>query len=103
MAIGNLEIRMAHLEGGYEQINHRLGTIEQDLRGLREEIGGLRAEVREEIGGLRAENGTAIGGLRAKVAGMRRDLTARMDRQFFWMLGLLVVSILLPIVRSVGH
>lgn len=96
MAIGNLEIRMAHLEGAYEQINHRLGTIEQDLR-------GLRADVREGIGGLRAENGTAMGGLRAEMAGVRRDLTARMDRQFFWMLGLLVVSILLPIVRSIGH
>jgi hypothetical protein len=34
MAIGNLEIRMAHLEGAYEQIHKRLGAIEQDVRGL---------------------------------------------------------------------
>ena len=74
MATGNLEIRMAHLEGADEQINHRLGTVEQDVRGLR-----------------------------AEVSGMRRDLTVRMDRQFFWMLGLLAVSILLPIVRSIGR
>lgn len=74
MAIGNLKIRMAHLEGAYEQINHRLGTIEQDVRGLR-----------------------------AEVSGMRRDLPVGMDRQFFWMLGLPAVSILLPIVRSIGH
>jgi hypothetical protein len=54
MAIGNLEIRMAHLEGAYEQINERL-------------------------------------------------LLSRMDRQFFWLLGLLSVSIFLPIARSLGR
>ncbi|HKX17378.1 MAG TPA: hypothetical protein VJT33_05145 [bacterium] len=74
MAIGNLEIRMAHLAGANEQINRRLGTIAQDVRGLR-----------------------------AEMAGMPRNLTGRMGRQFFWTLGPLIVSVLLPIVRSTGH
>lgn len=74
MAIRNLEIRMAHLEGACEQIDRRLGTIETDMR-------GLRADLVSGVDGLRA----------------------RMDRQFFGMPGLLIVSILLPIAGSVGH
>lgn len=35
---------------------------------------------------------------------LRSELFARMDRQFFWVLGLLVVSILLPVAfRFAGH
>ncbi len=63
-----LEVRIAHLEGAYEQIDRRLGSLER------------------------------------KVDEMRSELLARMDRQFFWILGLLLVSILLPIaVRLTGH
>jgi len=71
MAADALEIRIARLEGAYEQIDKRLGSIESDIRDLRTEIHGL---------------------------------AARMDRQFFWVLGLLVISIILPIaLRAGGH
>jgi len=38
MAADALEVRIAHLEGAYEQVDRRLGTIEGDIRGLRGEI-----------------------------------------------------------------
>ena len=38
MAVKNLGIRMAHLEGAYEQIDKRLGTIETDVRALRTDL-----------------------------------------------------------------
>lgn len=68
MAAEALEVRMARLEGGYEQIDKRLGSIDADLR-------DLRAEIRGELGGLRAE----------------------MRQQFFWVIGLIIVTILVPI------
>ena len=68
-----LEVRIARLEGAYEQIDKRLGSIESDIRDLRTEIHML------------AER-----------------LITRMDHQFFWVLGLLVVSIILPIALRFG-
>ncbi len=38
MAADALAIRIAHLEGAYEQIDKRLGVIEGDIRGLRGEV-----------------------------------------------------------------
>lgn len=66
------------------------------------------AQVRAEIAGL----GRAIHGIESTLRGemhrieisLRSELFARMDRQFFWVLGLLVVSILLPVAfRFAGH
>ena len=75
MAADALEVRIAHLEGAYEQIDRRLGAIEGDVRELRNSIASLRSE-----------------------------LLARMDHQFFWVLGLLIASILIPIaLRLFGH
>jgi tetrahydromethanopterin S-methyltransferase subunit G len=38
MATDALAVRIAHLEGAYEQIDKRLGVIEGDIRGLRGEV-----------------------------------------------------------------
>lgn len=89
MAVKNLEIRMAHLEGAYEQIDKRLGTIETDVRGLRTDLVSRTDDLASRIDG--------------RTNSLRGELIGRMDRQFFWILGLLIVSILLPIARSVGH
>ena len=70
-----LDVRIAHLEGAYEQIDKRLGSLEAEVRGLRGEMRGLRTE-----------------------------LLARMDRQFFWIIGLLIISILSPMAgRVIGR
>ena len=64
MATDALEVRIAHLEGAYEQIDKRLGSIENRMASLEQKL----------------------------------------DRQFLWILGLLIVSILLPIAsRGVAH
>lgn len=52
MAAEPTEIRMAKLEGAYEQINVRLGAMEHRLSA---EIAALRAEMYRAIGDLRAE------------------------------------------------
>ena len=69
MTMNALEVRIARLEGAYEQIDKRLGSIGNDIRDLRTEI---------------------------------QALIVRRDRQFFWVLGLLVVSIILPIALRLG-
>ncbi len=38
MAADALAVRIAHLEGAYEQIDKRLGVIEGDIRGFRGEV-----------------------------------------------------------------
>jgi len=64
VATDALEVRIAHLEGAYEQIDKRLGSIENRMASLEQKL----------------------------------------DRQFLWILGLLIVSILLPIAsRGVAH
>ncbi|MBI2821970.1 MAG: hypothetical protein HYX74_07075 [Acidobacteria bacterium] len=70
---------MAHLEGAYEQIDKRLGSVESGLVHLRSEVGQLRSE-------------TSL---------LRTELTSRMDGQFRWLLGTVLsawVTLLLTIV-----
>ena len=44
-----LDVRIAHLEGAYEQIDRRLGTVEAGLVQVRQEISHLRQETREQF------------------------------------------------------
>lgn len=81
MAAEPLEIRMARLEGAYQQINERLND-------LRLEIHGLRAEVRGEIAAVRSEIG---------------DLRKQLATQFYWLLTFVLGSILIPILRDLAR
>ena len=64
MVTNALEVRFARLEGAYEQIDKRLGSIENRMASLEQKL----------------------------------------DRHFLWILGLLIVSILLPFAsRVIGH
>ena len=47
-----LDVRIAHLEGAYEQIDKRLGALEATVRS---EISSLRTELRDEVKLLRQE------------------------------------------------
>lgn len=78
MAAEALDIRMARLEDAYVQINERLGALEQRLT--------------TEIGGVRGE----IGAVRAEVADMRKQMVS----QFYWLLSLVLGSILIPLIRE---
>lgn len=83
MATDALEIRMARLEGAYEQINVRLGSLER-------EVAALRAEFKTEIVGLRSD-------LNSTADRMRRQ----MQTQFYWTLTFILGAILIPILQNV--
>jgi hypothetical protein len=96
MAIDALDIRMARLEGAYAQINERLGSLEHRLV---TEISGLRTEMSSEIGAVRGEIGTLRGEFRTDLAELRRQMTT----QFYWILALILGSILIPILRDLAR
>lgn len=90
MAADAWELRTARLEGAYEQIDRRLGTVESRLDALERKMDAGFAELRAD--------------LRAEVGGLRTELLPRMDRQFYRLLGVLIVSILIPLgMRFTGH
>ncbi len=68
MAVEPMEVRMARLEGGYQQIDKRLSEMQADIRDLRVHVddgfSGLRREVRQQL---------------------------------YWLLGILIVGILVPL------
>jgi hypothetical protein len=53
MTADALGIRMAHLEGAYEQIDKRLGSLEGQIQGLQATVNDLRNHVDGSINGLR--------------------------------------------------
>ncbi|MGH7930835.1 MAG: hypothetical protein ACRD1T_20140 [Acidimicrobiia bacterium] len=73
-----IEIHMARLEGAYQQINERLGALEQRLTA---EIAALRSEIRGEI----------------------RDHRHQTSGQFYWLLTFVLGSILIPILRDLNR
>jgi len=80
MATEALEVRMAKLEGGYAQINERLAGVER-------EVGALRSELHGEIEGVRSDS---------------RDIRRQLSSQFYWLLTLILGSILIPILRDLA-
>jgi len=78
MATDALEVRMARLEGSYEQLDKRLGDLAADLH-------ALRAEFRSEMQAVRAE----IQGVRAEVQGVRAEMT----RLFYWLMGTFLTTL----------
>ncbi|MBI2822501.1 MAG: hypothetical protein HYX74_09775 [Acidobacteria bacterium] len=87
-----LEVRMAHLEGAYEQINKRLGGVEVGLGQLRSEMGQLRSEMNSGTAQLRSEMNAGMEHLRAEASQFRADLTGRMDGQLRWLLGTILTT-----------
>jgi tetrahydromethanopterin S-methyltransferase subunit B len=79
--MGQLEERMARIEGIVEQMNERLNHLETLL-------GQFRGEVESEIGSLRGE----IGSLRVELSS-----------QFRWTLGLLITMWITLILAIVLH
>ena len=50
-----LEERVSRLEGAFEQMNERLGSIESNIGALRGEVAGLRQDINTSIAELRRE------------------------------------------------
>jgi predicted nuclease with TOPRIM domain len=89
MATDALAVRMARLEGSYEQLDKRLGDLAGDVHALRAEFRGemqaLRAEFRSEIQGVRSE----IESVRAEMRGLRGE----MSRLFYWLMGTFLTTL----------
>ena len=62
MATSPIEIRMAHLEGAYEQISTRLGAIDDRL-------GRLEAKLEDRLARLETKFDDQIGRLEDKIGG----------------------------------
>ena len=77
MSASPLEVRIAHLEGAYEQINHRLGALEERVANVERKIDGFKDTI---------------------LATMENRF-AQIDQRFNWMLGLIVISIIIPLVE----
>jgi hypothetical protein len=82
VAADPLQIRIAHLEGSYEQIDKRMGALEGHMRDMNVEISATRTDLRSEISGARTE-------LFAEI----RRVGARIDTVLYGV----VVAILVPI------
>ncbi|MDR7606096.1 MAG: hypothetical protein QN116_02485, partial [Armatimonadota bacterium] len=83
MATDALEVRMARLEGSYEQLDKRLGDLGADLQALRAEFRTEIQAVRAELQNLRAEFRSDIQGVRGEMQAVR----AEMGRLFYWLMG----------------
>ncbi len=55
MAADTLDVRMARLEGAYNQIAKHLDDLHGDIQQLRGEFQQFRGEIRTEIQGVRTE------------------------------------------------
>ncbi len=75
MAADAIDIRLARLEGVYEQVDKRLAAIEADVRDLR---AALDANVRE---------------LRTALDEHFRLLITQVNRQIYWFAGILIASL----------
>jgi hypothetical protein len=80
-----LDVRMAHLEGAYEQVDKRLGVIETTLVHLRSDLNSSSGQLRADIHDLRSE-------LTARMDSRIDGVTGRMDSQFHWLLGTIFTS-----------
>jgi hypothetical protein len=87
-----LEVRIAHLEGAYEQIDKRLGSVESTLVQFRSDLNASTQQLRSEMGLLRSEINSDMSGLRSEIKSARSELTGRMDGQFHWLLGTILTT-----------
>ena len=71
-----LDVRIAHLEASYEQIDKRLGTLEFRLGSVEARLASFQTEMRTEI------------------ATLRRELQDRMDSHFRSVLGFQIATLL---------
>ena len=77
----SMEERMARLEGSYEQIDRRLGTLEQDLRGLRADLNAWVDRVDNRIDHVN----NRIDQMNTRID----QVGSRINRLFYWQLGLM--------------
>jgi tetrahydromethanopterin S-methyltransferase subunit G len=77
MSAAPLDSRLARLEGAFDQISDRLNSIDRRFDGVERRLDDLTRRIDD----------------------VRTGLTSRMDRHFMWLMGVMIVSILLPVVE----
>ena len=91
-----LEVRIAHLEGAYEQVDKRLGGVETALIQLRSDMNSsftqLRADLNSSTQQLRTEANQLRTELVARINSSINAQTGRMDSQFHWLLGMILTT-----------
>ncbi len=97
MASSPFEIRMAHLEGAYEQISARLGAIEDRLGRVEDRLTSLDSMFEDRSARLETKIDGKLTRVEERGDVMRTELLSRMNKQFYWILTLVVLSILVPI------
>lgn len=84
MSASPLESRVAHLEGGFEQVNHRLGSLELRMSNVERKIDEFKDSILSVMESRFSQVDQRFG---------------QMDQKFNWVLGLIVVSILTPLIE----
>lgn len=79
MSTDALDIRMARLEGAYDQITKRLDDLHADIQQLRSEFQQFRGEIRTELQQLRTE----LQQFRTELQQLRTDFTTGIRSQFW--------------------
>jgi hypothetical protein len=96
VAVNALDVRMARLEGAYEQINARLGSLEQRVTS---EFATLRAELRESTAGLRADTAAQRKEVREDIAALRGDAAEQRKRIDLILIGVFFAILLQIAIR----
>ncbi len=104
MAADALEIRMARLEGAYQQLDRRLGDLRTEVVALRaelrDELAAVRTELHDGLAALRSELHGAVGGLstetRGEIAELRQDIR-RVNGRLDWLVAGVLLAILAPV------
>ena len=74
-----LEVRMARLEGSFEQINLRLTSLETQVSDVRSDIRSLRADVDSKFGSLRADMDSKFDPTDRKIDELRVSMDGKID------------------------
>jgi hypothetical protein len=100
VAVDALEVRMAGLEGAYEQINARLGGVEHRLESLGQrmtsEFAAVRSEMREGTAGLRGDNAELRKEMREADAELRKRVDLILIGVFFAILLQIAIRVFFP-------
>jgi len=96
-----VEERIADLEGQIRLYPQMFGALRDDIRQLRTEVHDGTGQTRGELAQVRSEMRVESGQLRGEMGQLRADmqqgfarLDDRMSRQFTWMVGIQVTTLL---------
>jgi chromosome segregation ATPase len=93
VALDPLQVRIARLEGSYEQIDKRMGALEDRMRELHVAMSATRSDLHAEIAATRSDLHAEIATTRTELHSEIRRVGARVDALLYG----LVAAILVPI------